>query len=172
MRKGVTPGQVSLYHRTPPYDTASPVAGKGKEKGAEGRRAVRGQAPPQLFHANRAAPSLCTLDTLAVRPWTSGSDSGHDALAAGLRQAARTQLGPGEAGKTCGLRSSRLLVPRLAARHGKGQRAIPVLCTSAPWLICPERLPFLSTLWRPERRHCGVHLKPQSNDLVKSPEAG
>lgn len=106
----------------------------------------------------------------------------------GQANTARTQLGPGETGKNCGLRSSHLPVPRLAVRHGKGQRAIPVLRTSArelpcptqlmsalvsaPWLICPKQLPFLSTLWRPERRHCGVHLKPQSNDLVKSPKAG
>lgn len=49
MRRGVTPDQVSLYHQTPPYDMASSVARKSKQKGTEGRQAVPGRVPPYSF---------------------------------------------------------------------------------------------------------------------------
>lgn len=89
MRRGVTPRSGEPL---PPDAPLRHGLASGTEEQAERHRGAPSRpraGAPLLFPANRAAPSLCTSDMLAVGPWTPGSDSGHDAPVAGLRRHAR-----------------------------------------------------------------------------------
>lgn len=122
-------------------------------------------------------PSLCTSEMVTLRPWTLASESGHDALVAGLRGQEHNP-GQGRFGKNGGLLISCMLVPQLAVHSAEEQDyCCPLYLSPCATL---SHMAYISTGHYPQGTspscpHLGdtiYALEPDLNDEGKSPKAG